>query len=172
MHLLVDLAEVLIVPGRLPTFIVITTVDFALLGLILSEVQALHREHFRTNRQLEILVRYFVVTIEVKLRENLIKLLFRNVHAPELKIKLKLFSANLSRFLDIQIHEGLSESLPLELYLLDDLLFEVSGEQNFLGLILIIFLVPGVLFLVHLILRILLGIVSEIETFRHMDRVT
>jgi len=37
-HLLMNFAEILVIPCGLPTLIVITTVDFAFLGLILSEV--------------------------------------------------------------------------------------------------------------------------------------
>lgn len=101
-----DFAEILVIPCGLPTLIVITTVDFTFLGLILTEVQALHGEHFRTNWELEILVRNFAITIKVEFAKNLIKLLLSYVHAPKFKIKLKLFSADLSRFLDIQIHES------------------------------------------------------------------
>lgn len=97
-HLLVDFAEVLVVASGLPAFIVITTVDFAYLWLVLAEVQALHGEHLRPNRELEIFVGNFVVAVKVKLREDLIELLFGYVHAPEFEVKFELFSADLPRF--------------------------------------------------------------------------
>jgi len=45
MHFLVDIAVVLVVLRRLPALVMLATVYFALLGLVLSEVQAFLREH-------------------------------------------------------------------------------------------------------------------------------
>lgn len=68
-----DVTEILIVFGWLPAFIVLTAVDFALLGLILSEIQALRWKHLHSNTQLKIFVRNFAVAIHVKFMENLIE---------------------------------------------------------------------------------------------------
>lgn len=166
-------AEILVIPRRLPTFVVITTVNFTFLRLILAEIEALHGEHFRTNRELKIFVRNFIVAIEIKLGEYLVKLLIGNIHAPEFKIKFKFFSANLSCFFDVQIHKCFSHSLPLKLYFLYDFLFNITSEQNFLcGILVVILLIFYLLFLVHLILRILFWIMSEIESLGHVNGIT
>jgi len=55
-HLLMEHAKVLVILGWLPAFFMLATVDFALLGLVLAEVQSFGWEHLRANRKLEILV--------------------------------------------------------------------------------------------------------------------
>lgn len=57
MHLLMEDAEVAIVFGWLPAFLVMAAVDLTLLELILSKIETFSWEHLTTDRQLEIFVR-------------------------------------------------------------------------------------------------------------------
>ena len=49
-HLLVDFAVVLVVLSRLPALVMLARVHLALLGLVLSEIEALLWEHLRADR--------------------------------------------------------------------------------------------------------------------------
>tara|TARA_B110000305_G_C19279525_1_gene558539 strand:- start:182 stop:487 length:306 start_codon:yes stop_codon:yes gene_type:complete len=85
MHFLVQNAEIAIVLDRLPAFVVFAHVNFALEFGVLAEIQSFCREHFGSDRDLEVLVRDQAVAIEVKLHEDLVEFVLRNVHAPEIK---------------------------------------------------------------------------------------
>ena len=56
MHLLMEHAEVLVVLGRLPAFLVVAAVYLALLKLVLTEVKSFSWEHFTSDRELEVFV--------------------------------------------------------------------------------------------------------------------
>jgi hypothetical protein len=95
-ELLVEYAEVFIVCNWLPALILVASVDVALLRLVLSEVQALLREHLAANGDLEVLVRYDSILVQVKLVKDMIKLHLVDVNAPKCKVKLQLPLADLS----------------------------------------------------------------------------
>lgn len=57
--------------------------DFALLGNILSEVEAFRREHNWAYRHLEVFVWYDSVTVQVESLENILEFLVWKCDAPE-----------------------------------------------------------------------------------------
>jgi len=171
-HLLMQQAEVLVVLGRLPASIVLTRY-YLLLGFdVLSEVEAFHREHFRTDGQLEVLVADHSVAVEVELAVDFLEGLVRDGEAPEVKVIFQLLLRDGPRLTNIQVHEGLAQGLPLKLDLLKDLLFHITRHQILLSLLQVRLL--GLILAVEeaLVLGVLDGVVAEVEAFAHVDRVS
>ena len=84
-HLLVNLAVILVVLRGLEALRVVARRDFTLLRFVLAEVKTFCREHFRTDRQLEVFVRDKSISIHVKVVEAFLGLPIGNVHAPEVE---------------------------------------------------------------------------------------
>lgn len=68
---------------------------------------------------LKVLVRDSAIFVSIELVEQLLELSIGDVSkAPVLEIELKLFWLNAATLLRVHIHKSLSQSFPLELYLL------------------------------------------------------
>ena len=168
-HFLMNFTIILIIFGRLEALRVVAGVNSTLLWLILSEIQSFCREHFRSNRLLKVFVRNKPITIHVKVVEALLTLSLWDVHSPKVKEESKFFDADLSCFLDVQVHESFSKSLPLNLHFLKDLLFNVSLEQTLLCSSFVFSLFFFHSFQVQLIMWILNGVMPKEEAFGHVD---
>jgi hypothetical protein len=99
----------------------------AQLSFVLSEVEALSREHLDTNRYLEVFVRERSIAIKVKLGERSFELLVSDVHTPELEEISELIFTNLACFAHIHILECFADGFPLELHLFKDLQLNVCS---------------------------------------------
>jgi hypothetical protein len=73
MHFLVNNAKVLIVFGWLPALLVVANIYFLGLRFVLSEVQPFCWEHFRSDRNLEILVGNNAVAVDIEFVENFLE---------------------------------------------------------------------------------------------------
>ena len=65
-HFGVQRAKVSITLGRLPTLVMLALVNPSHVGLVLSEIEILARMNLSTNALVEVIVRYFTVTVVVK----------------------------------------------------------------------------------------------------------
>lgn len=89
MHFLMYVAEIDGVFCGLPAFTLLTRINRTLLSFILTEIQALGREHFGADGGLEVFVRQRPILIQIKFGEDLEEFLFGNINPPKLQIKLE-----------------------------------------------------------------------------------
>ena len=148
----------------------LAAVYFMQLLLILPEVEAFLWEHLAAHGALKILVRYLSISILVEGAENCFEVAVRDCHSPKLKIKLQFLFANFSCLLYIEIHECFSQRLPLKLNLLQDLGLDITLQQALRSLPFVRTLCDRLPLQIVIILRVLHGVVPEIETFRKMNR--
>lgn len=148
----------------------LAAVYFVQLLLVLPEVEAFLWEHLAAHGALKILVRYLAISILVEGAENRFKVAVRDCHSPKLKIKLQFLFANFSCLLYIEIHECFSQCLPLKLDLLQDLGLNIALKQALRSLPFVRTLCDRLPLQIVIILRVLHGVMPEIETFREMNR--
>jgi hypothetical protein len=120
MHLLVNIAEVLVILSWLEALLVVASVNSALLLLVLSEIKAFCWEHVRPNTLLEVFIRDKPITIQIKLRKDALELRWVDVKAPEVEEVLEFLLADSSCLFNVEVVETLPYGLPLELYLLEN----------------------------------------------------
>jgi hypothetical protein len=123
-----------IATGRLPAFIMDTTVDLHHLRFVLSEIETFSRMDFTTDSQLKVFIRYFSILIQVKFVKEILELFVSEVETPVLKVKAQFLGQNCSCFLHVEIHKCLSESLPLKLNLVQHCFFKVVTDKAVLGI--------------------------------------
>jgi hypothetical protein len=161
---------VLIVLCWLKALWMLAAVHLVQLLLVLPEVEALLWEHLTANGALKIFIRYLAISILVEGAENCFEVAVRDCHSPKLKIKLQFLFANFSCFLYIEIHECFSECLPLKLDLLEDLCLDITLKQALCSLPFVRTLCDCLPLQIVIVLRVLHGVMPEIETFRKMNR--
>ena len=160
---------VVIVLCWLEALLMLAAVYFVQLLLVLPEVETFCWEHLAAHGALKILVRYLAISILVEGAENCFEVAVRDRHSPKLKIKLQFLFANFACLLYIEIHECFSERLPLELDLLQDLGLNIILQQALRSLPFVGTLCDHLPLQIVIILRVLDGVVPEIETFRKMN---
>ena len=171
MHFLMDNAEVLLAQRGLPALRVSAVLDLDDLLFVLSEVETLCREHFRTDGHLKVFVRYFAIAIQVKFVEDFLKFILGDLHAPEVEVVFELLLGYLARLFHIEILESLPEGLPLEFDLLEDLVFDVSIHESILGGLDVASLVFSLKFDEPVQTWVLDGVVPEVEALALLDLV-
>jgi hypothetical protein len=169
-HFLMHCTVVLIVLCWLKALCMLAAVHLVQLLLVLPEVEAFLWEHLAAHGALEIFVGYLAISILVEGAENCFEIAVRDRHSPKLKIKLQFLFANFSCLLDIEIHECFSQCLPLKLDLFEDLRLNITLKQALRSLPFIRTLCDRLPLQIVIILRILHGVMPEIETFRKMNR--
>ena len=148
----------------------LTNNNLTLLRHILSKIEALRRKHLRTNRLLKVLIRYNPIAINIKSLEDVLELPFRNRDAPKIQVIFQLSSANLPRFLNIQIHECFSKGFPLDSNLIDNSIFHITPLHHIRRFNLIFTLKTLLVFEMLFELWVFYGVMPKIKAFRKMNR--
>lgn len=129
MHLLVDIAEIDFVFGRLPALTLLASVYITLLCFVLPEIKSLLREHFGSNGLLELLVRQLAVFVEVELVENFVELLLSYCDAPELQVVLEFISRYLACLAHIHVLKCFPDGFPLKFDFFNDFFFDICPKK-------------------------------------------
>ena len=97
--------------------------------VLLSEVQPFSRMDFTPRSLLEVFIADLSISVRIELIVKTLELVFRDTPKPPvLEVKLELSGLYSSRFLNVHIHECLTEGLPLEFDLLQHSLFQVTSR--------------------------------------------
>lgn len=117
----------------LPAFLVLATIDLYHLGFILPKVKSFRRMYLRANSNLEVFIGNFPIPIQVKFIKQKFKLLIRVVKSPVLEVKSQFVWLNSARFVNVEIHECLSQSFPLVLYFIKHCFLKILVYEQLRG---------------------------------------
>lgn len=171
-HFLMKWTEFTNASYRLPAFLILTRINSLVHFLILSEIKSFSWVNFRTHSFLEILVRYFSISVVIELLKKVSELLICYLQAPVFEVEPKFIRCNISTFLFIQITKGFPYCFPLELYF-----FKYNFEQFLVFYVLsdyFCWLLHHFLFFLHVWveLGILDRVMSEIKTLWHVNSIS
>ena len=121
------------------------------------------------NRHDKIVVRDQIILVSVEVIEDLVCLLAGDREPPVLQEKLEFFLLNVWVVVFVEVPEGLPDRFPLLTDLVDELHHNVSFAHQVLCRITLQLWVLNVLEL--LVVRVLFGVVPEVEPLCHVDRV-
>lgn len=137
---------------------------------ILSKVELLSRVDLTTGRYLEVRIRYLAVSVTVETVKELLELFISQKQSLPMQIRFQFIWLNGSRLLLIEVREGFLECLPLKLDFLKHCLFYIHGLYCFIEYSLIEAfesLIDD--FDVFIIMRVLHGVVAEVEALRLLN---
>ena len=116
--------------ARMPALIILASFLWALVKLLLPEVEPLLRMNLPAHPPLQILIRYPSVLVQVKVFACLLEILLLYLYVPLLQVCPYKLRVNTPALLARQVSEGLSQSFPLRYHLLLDFhrgLYFLSG---------------------------------------------
>lgn len=137
---------------------------------LLSEIQLFLWHDGFSRRRLEVFIRYHPILVGIKVLEHKAELSISQIEAPVQQIASQLLGLNEPRLVLVQVSESLLKGLPLR----SDLVKDGPSEVHLLNLLFkhppIESLVPvGDHFGRSLVLRVLVGVVSEVEALALLD---
>ena len=101
--------------------------------LVLTEVEGLSRMNLRANCYMKVVVTNHAITIGIKLIEDRLKLLIRQLKAPVRKVEAKLILCNCRVTFLVHVTESLSNGLPLGLNLVYNCLLKRFTYESSAG---------------------------------------
>lgn len=151
-----NIAIILSVSGCLPAHSLVTRNNLRELGFVLPEVKSFLGKYVHSNRELEIFVREFTITVDIELLPNAVEVFLFKLHAPEPQKVDELVLIDVSISVGIDVHKSTSDRFPLELDFFKDLVLKTChSAQGLCGFFFILVFSHGLFFKLLLVICIL-----------------